>query len=214
MKKVILALVICVFVLNIFSAHAGSIDDFVNVAASQVDTSYSMDPNRDYYIYDELMYGQWFIEDREWYQNLYNSSYYLHECPWCVIFVSWCSARAGMSIPKYSDVTEMKNWFASNGCYHDWQSYNPKRGDVVFFMRDGRDSHVAIVEAAEVLPDTPYKDEKRIKLTIIEGDYIYSGDGWKCCNVKRSSLEIRTSNQTNNSIFQSHNVVVGFGEVW
>lgn len=213
MRKLISPVVAIVLMLSLtVPVFATTIDDFVEKAAGEVGTTYEMTPGDKYHINEELKYGKWFNDQRSPLERFWNGSYYDHEAPWCVMFVSWCSAQVGLGIPRYSDVTEMKNWYISEGRYHDWQSYNPKKGDTVFFMRNGEDSHVGIIESVENLPDVPFKDGKWIKLTVIEGDCVHMGDGWKNCSVDRVSREIRTSQPETWMTSSSSNVIVGFGE--
>lgn len=65
---------------------------------------------------------------------------------WCSIFVSWCAAQAGIGqsiIPKTASTTEGMNWFRQKGLFSAKGTYQPKRGDLVFF-KTGM-SHVGIV---------------------------------------------------------------------
>lgn len=215
MKKVQFILVLAIQAITFLtvSAYASTLDDFVNKASGEVGVSYAMDPNRGYYTYDVIKYGEWFNSQRFFVEQWHNGNYYLHESPWCAIFVSWCSDQVGLGIPRYSDVNDMLRWYKNNGRYHDWWSYNPKRGDVVFFTRDGSYSHVAIIEYVENTSDSPFANGKRIKMTLIEGDCVSGGDGWKSCSVERTNWDVRTSDpkgKRNGS--PSSNVVVGFGE--
>lgn len=213
MKKLISFVLVVVLMLSVTTqAFAATIDDFVETTAGEVGTTYEMDSNRDYYVWEEMKYGQWFNNQRNWLERLWNSSYYLHEAPWCAIFVSWCSDQVGLGIPRYANVTDMKNWYISEGRYHDWQSYNPKEGDTVFFARNGADSHVGIIESVENLPDVPYAKGKWIKMTVIEGDCIYWEDGVKSCKVDKVSREVRSSQLWSHFIYSGRNVVIGFGE--
>lgn len=212
-KKLISFVVAIVLMLSLsVPAFAATIDDFVEKAAGEVGTTYEMDPNQEYYVKEETKYGKWFNDQRSWIERLYNGSYYVHKAPWCVMFVSWCSAQVGLGIPRYSGVTEMKNWYISEGRYHDWQSYIPKKGDTVFFMSEGEDSHVGIIESVENLPDVPFRNGKWLKLTVIEGNTPHNEDGLKSCSVDRISREVRTSRPSTWNIFSSNNVIVGFGE--
>lgn len=212
MKKLISLVVAIILMLSLtVPAFAATIDDFVEKAADEVGTTYEMDPNQEYYIKEGSKYGRWFV-GLDWFRFLFQSASYIHKGQWCVMFVSWCSDQVGLGIPAYATVTEMKNWYISEGRYHDWQSYNPKKGDTVFFMRNGEDSHVGIIESVENLPDVPFKDGKCIKLTVIEGDCVHMGDGWKNCSVDRVSREIRTSQPETWMTSSSSNVIVGFGE--
>lgn len=208
MKKMISFIVAVTLMLSFAApAYATTIDDFVEKAAGEVGTSYDMDSNRDYYIWEETKYGKWFSDQRNWLERLYNGSYYVHEAPWCTMFVSWCSDQAGLGIPRYSAVTEMKNWYNSEGRYHNRLFYTPKKGDVVFFADDnGQDSHVGIVENVEICADVPFKDGQWIKMTTIEGDYIHWQDGQKSCSVDRVSHELRTSRPW------ECDGIIGFGE--
>lgn len=212
MKKMISLVIAIVLMWSLtVTAFATTIDDFVEKAAGEIGTSYNMDPNRDYYIWEETKYGKWFSDQRSHIERFYNGSYYVHEAPWCTMFVSWCSDQVGLGIPRYSAVTEMKNWYVSEGRYHDLlSSYNPKKGDIVFFTREGEDSHVGIIESVESFAIVPFRDKKWFKLTVIEGDMVYSGEGWKKCSVERVSREV---NPYQIEMWNIHNnIVVGFGE--
>lgn len=215
MKKLISLVVAIVLMLNLtVPAFAATIDDFVEKAAGEVGTTYEMDPNQEYYIREETKYTQWFV-GLDWFRFLFQRASFLHKGKWCVMFVSWCSDQVGFGIPAYATVAEMKNWYISEGRFHDWQSYDPKKGDTVFFMSEGKDSHVGIIESVEISPDVPnvpFTGGKCIKLTVIEGDWTHDGPGWKNCSVDRVPREIRTSQWDISDIFGSSNVIVGFGE--
>ena len=84
---------------------------------------------------DDTPYGRW---------------YGLNHNPWCMMFVSWCAARAGVSeavIPKMAYCPYAVLWFRSRGRFVAAGSGLPAAGDVIFFTDDGSSAcHVGLVE--------------------------------------------------------------------
>ncbi len=73
--------------------------------------------------------------------------WYNMEGPWCAMFVSWCWYHAGLSnelLLKYCSVYTGAEWCKSQGIFHDKKGYQPKSGDVVFFLSAGS-SHTGMV---------------------------------------------------------------------
>jgi hypothetical protein len=77
----------------------------------------------------------------------YGHWYGLDNNPWCAMFVSWCSNKAGIGtniIPKYAGCGTGWKWFKKKGL----TSNSPQRGDIVFFkptIIGATSSHTGIV---------------------------------------------------------------------
>lgn len=106
------------------------------------------------------------------YNNVkYNTWYYGREVKdkssrdtshaWCVVFISWCADRAGIStdiVPKTAGVGSIMNFYKNEGRYKTRSSgYVPKVGDIAIF---GNASHAGIVVSC---------DGKTV--SIVEGNY-------------------------------------------
>ncbi|MGD9605256.1 MAG: CHAP domain-containing protein [Bacilli bacterium] len=66
---------------------------------------------------------------------------------WCAMFVSWCANEAGITtsiIPKYAACVVGREWFEQRGLFQYKESYQPKKGDIIFFLSSGS-SHTGIV---------------------------------------------------------------------
>lgn len=74
---------------------------------------------------------------------------------WCAIFITWCKAMAGIDkniIPHFASCDLGKEWFEKRGLYKKSRayggSYEPKRGDIIFFSsgyKENDSTHVGIV---------------------------------------------------------------------
>ena len=78
---------------------------------------------------------------------------YDHRVEWCACFVSWCanqSGQLGITIPKFSAVSDGIKWYKDNNLWRN-NNYTPNSGDLIFFdwQHDGKADHVAIVEKIE-----------------------------------------------------------------
>lgn len=80
----------------------------------------------------------------------YGAWYGMNYNPWCMMFVSWCAAQAGISqdvIPKMAYCPYAVVWFSSRGRFVRAGSGQPQAGDVIFFTDDGQTAeHVGLVE--------------------------------------------------------------------
>ena len=87
---------------------------------------------------DATKYGAWYGMDRN---------------PWCMMFVSWCAARSGVStevIPKMAYCPYAVTWFRSRGRFVQAGFGRPQPGDVIFFTEDGVTAeHMGLVEKAD-----------------------------------------------------------------
>jgi len=70
---------------------------------------------------------------------------------WCAMFVSWCANEAGIStaiIPKYAACTVGREWFEQRKQFQYKENYQPKKGDIIFFLSNGA-SHTGIVTGSD-----------------------------------------------------------------
>jgi hypothetical protein len=70
---------------------------------------------------------------------------------WCAMFVSWCANEAGITttiIPKYASVALGREWFEQRGLFKYKEEYQPKKGDLIFFLSSGA-SHTGIVVSSD-----------------------------------------------------------------
>lgn len=70
---------------------------------------------------------------------------------WCAMFVSWNWYQAGLSntlLLKYASVSLGKEWCVANNIFKYKENYNPKSGDIIFFLSSGS-SHTGIVVYAD-----------------------------------------------------------------
>ena len=91
----------------------------------------------------------------------YGEWYGMNGQPWCAMFVSWCANQANIPttiIPKHASCDVGMQWFINKGLfeYSDYYggSYEPKRGDIVYFgyrmsSGDFDSNHVGIVYKIE-----------------------------------------------------------------
>lgn len=73
--------------------------------------------------------------------------WYNMEGAWCAMFVSWCWYHAGLSndlLLKYCSVYTGSEWCKAQGIFQNKKGYQPKSGDIVFFLSAGS-SHTGIV---------------------------------------------------------------------
>jgi hypothetical protein len=83
------------------------------------------------------------------------TSWYGMVGPWCAMFTSWAFAHGGSPLPEitpnkpnsgFAYCPSGVNWAKQQGTWRpSSSSYEPKRGDIVFFDFIGRPSHVGIV---------------------------------------------------------------------
>ena len=114
-------------------------EDLIAVAETQMGY---VESTRDFIIRDDgskqgyTVYGDW-----------YGMSYE----EWCAMFVSFCAEYAGIprsSLPREAAVAKMLSGMRSLGVYERRGKYEPVRGDIIFFTREGRPGHVGIVTDA------------------------------------------------------------------
>ena len=90
-------------------------------------------------------------------------------CDWCDSFVSFCVYFAGnKSYPQDSSCARHMMRLKQGGYWREWNSYIPRKGDLVFFVLGksaGAPNHVGLVE--EVVPAA---DGRRAYLVTIEGN--------------------------------------------
>jgi hypothetical protein len=70
---------------------------------------------------------------------------------WCAMFVSWCANESGITtsiIPKYAAVVVGREWFEERGLFHYKDTYQPQKGDIIFFLSSGA-SHTGIVVGSD-----------------------------------------------------------------
>ena len=82
-------------------------------------------------------------------QSKYGAWYGMDYQPWCMMFVSWCAAEAGIStqiIPKMAYVPYCAAFYQSRGAYYSAEEHVPQAGDLIFY---GSFSHVGIVEKVQ-----------------------------------------------------------------
>ncbi len=90
---------------------------------------------------------------------LYNTWYYGREVcdsagtgayAWCVVFLSWCAYKAGVSvaIPKENNVGNMISHYQKLGRYYQRDEHVPEAGDLIFF-RTSAGRHIGLVLATD-----------------------------------------------------------------
>ncbi len=106
--------------------------------------------------YNNVKYNTWYYGKEVKDRNSRDTSH-----AWCVVFISWCADRAGIStdvVPKTAGVGSIMNFYKNAGRYKTRSSgYVPKVGDIAIF---GNASHAGIVVAC---------DGKIV--SIVEGNY-------------------------------------------
>ena len=83
---------------------------------------------------NDTKYGRWYGLDNQ---------------PWCMMFVSWCAAQAGINesiIPRQSYCPAAVEWFKKRGQFAD-RGVSPQPGDIIFFdeNRNGVSDHTGLV---------------------------------------------------------------------
>lgn len=76
----------------------------------------------------------------------YGRWYGMNNQPWCMMFISWCAAKAGIAagvVPKLAYVPYCVDFYEKKGLYHKKAGYTPRPGDIVFY---GANDHVGVVE--------------------------------------------------------------------
>ena len=108
-------------------------------------------------------------DGRKRYYTRYGDWYGSRFCDWCDAFVSFCVCYGGNeSYPVESSCSRHMMKLKSAGYWREWNSYVPRKGDIVFFVFSSKNSmptHVGLVE--EIIPP---KDGKPGKLITIEGN--------------------------------------------
>lgn len=69
----------------------------------------------------------------------YGAWYGMNHQPWCMMFVSWCAAQAGIdeeTVPREAYCPSAVEWFRSRGLWAQ-RGANPQAGDIVFFDENG-----------------------------------------------------------------------------
>lgn len=79
----------------------------------------------------------------------YGIWYGLNNQPWCMMFVSWCAAQAGIGegvIPRQSYCPTAVEWFQKQGRFLA-KGASPQPGDIIFFdeNRNGVADHTGVV---------------------------------------------------------------------
>ena len=109
------------------SAPTSSIEKFVSIAEEQVGYTEEVVDNN-------TKYGRWYEMNYE---------------PWCAMFVSWCASQASILysvVPRYCYCPYGVNDYEAVGRFRErWSGYIPKRGDVIFFQKNGLSCHTGIV---------------------------------------------------------------------
>ena len=113
----------------------------------------------------------------------YGSWYGMNGQPWCMMFISWCAAEAGIAaatIPKLAYVPYCAEHFRKQGRYHKKAGYTPGVGDIVFY---GANDHVGIVEKVAGNRLTTIEGNTSAKGNSSNGDGVYrrerlTTDGW------------------------------------
>lgn len=95
--------------------------------------------------YNNVKYNTWYYGREVKDKNSKDTSH-----AWCVVFISWCADRAGIStdtVPKTAGVGSIMNFYKNAGRYKTRSSgYVPKVGDIAIF---GNASHAGIVVACD-----------------------------------------------------------------
>lgn len=83
----------------------------------------------------------------------YGKWYGLNHQPWCMMFISWCAAHAGISssiIPRESYCPSAVSWFKNRGIFIA-AGRIPQSGDIIFFDANANQiaDHVGLVLAVE-----------------------------------------------------------------
>lgn len=109
------------------SKPTSGVEKFVSIAEEQVGyTEEGVDNNTKYGIWYEMNYE-----------------------PWCAMFVSWCASQASILysvVPRYCYCPYGVNDYEAVGRFRErWSGYIPKRGDVIFFQKNGLSCHTGIV---------------------------------------------------------------------
>lgn len=142
-----------------FNFHIDGIGDidyvakFLNVALKEKGYVERYDPEKDEYVND-TKYNHWYNMDGAW----------------CAMFVSWCWYYSGLSndlLLKYCNCVVGQDWCIAQGIYSFKEKYQPKSGDIIFFLSSGS-SHTGIVV---------YSDDKYVYT--IEGNASNRVDCWR-----------------------------------
>ncbi len=109
-------------------------EQFVSVAMSQVGTK------------EKRLGGRWVNKSKYnyWYASKVHNRAFV-DGAWCHMFVSWVAAQAGMlgEVPLTAWCPSGLSRFQQKGQAR--RGKNPRRGDVVYFIRNGGTRHVGIV---------------------------------------------------------------------
>jgi len=132
------------------------------IAAASAKVGYREGRNND------TVFGQW---------------YGMNHQPWCMMFLSWCAAHAGIGeavIPKLAYVPYCVSFYRQKGLYHEKKGYQPAPGDLVFF---GQSDHVGLVEQVENGRLHTIEGNTSAAGNSSNGDGVYRrsrslGDGW------------------------------------
>ena len=85
--------------------------------------------------------------------TIYGRWYGMNNNPWCMMFVSWCAAQAGIStdiIPKMAYCPYAVAWFQARGQFLPLAGTQAQAGDLIFFGGNGGGAaHVGLVERVE-----------------------------------------------------------------
>jgi len=117
---------------------------------------------------NHVKYNTWYYD-----AEVYGSSY-----PWCVVFVQWCYAKAGYSLPyKTASTSQLLNWYRAN--YPKKVVTAPKPGDIAIFNF----GHVGIFQSAGTQT-----------VTCIEGNTSLTSDDNGGCVMRRTrSMSVVTA---------------------
>lgn len=130
------------------SGITGGAGAIVEVAKSQVGTKEKA--------YNNVKYNTWYYGKEVRDKNSRDTSH-----AWCVVFISWCANKAGVStdvVPKTAGVGNIMNFYKNKGLYKTRVSgYVPRAGDVVIFNGG---SHAGLVVACD-----------GSTVTVVEGNY-------------------------------------------
>lgn len=181
----------------------------VDAARGEVGTSFAMDVHADYYITEDCKYGGWFAGTSWW--NYFKSNYYLHEAPWCVMFLGYCAEKAGIGaddIPRLAAVGPMVDWYNERGRYHPLGTYRPQPGDIAFFAGGDGWTHAAFV--TEYSEGDSHSQAGTYHIRIIEGDVVVGDDQHKQCAVQENVREGQLPQYA--LTCSTEKDIVGFGE--